>query len=525
MVFVMLASNAMSQLEGLKPPDTSEFGPTVRFLPLQSLEANDTTYLNPAQLDSAIQYRMAEFHIPGLSAVIVHGDSIVWKGAYGYSDVAKTVPVADTTVFILASISKTFLSFAVMQLWEHGLLDIDADVNNYLPFSVRNPYYPDSIITTRMILSHVSTIARHDENWMPYIVYGADSPLSLEQFLRDYLVPGGSLYNDENFSSYPPGTYGEYSNFAMSLLGLVVEHVSGKSLEEYCQDSLFKPLGMDETSWFLSNLDTFNIAMPQYYSSGVFEPCGHQGFPIYPSGQLRTSAVHLARHLSAFMGSGEIDGIRILDSATIEEIKRIQYPEVVVATTLGFGLAWFRYYDGRAWVWGHNGALDCGCTNMFCRPDQRTGYIMLYNISAAGAKFPDLFLRSSSDFDLDSIVALYDNCPEAYNPDQLDSDADGIGDACDNCPSIANLDQADLDNDGLGDACDPFCCAKAGDANHSSLVNIQDITYLINFLYKSGPSPSCYYEGDANGSKIINIQDITYLINFLYKGGPVPICP
>ena len=69
------------------------------------------------------------------------------------------------------------------------------------------------------------------------------------------------------------------------------------------------------------------------------------------------------------------------------------------------------------------------------------------------------------------------------------------------------------------------CCIKAGDANHSSLVNIQDITYLINFLYKGGPIPSCYYEGDANGSKIINIQDITYLINYLYKGGPAPICP
>ena len=74
------------------------------------------------------------------------------------------------------------------------------------------------------------------------------------------------------------------------------------------------------------------------------------------------------------------------------------------------------------------------------------------------------------------------------------------------------------------------CCVKAGDANHSGVVNIQDITYVINFLYKSGPKPPCqggtgkYPEADANGNGITNIQDITYLINFLYKAGLAPIC-
>jgi C1A family cysteine protease len=129
------------------------------------------------------------------------------------------------------------------------------------------------------------------------------------------------------------------------------------------------------------------------------------------------------------------------------------------------------------------------------------------------------------DSDGDGPGDACDNCPTAANSNQSDTDNDSRGDACDNCPNIANPDQADADRDGIGDACDPFCCAKAGDANHSGLVNIQDITYLINFLYKSGPGPSCYYEGDANGSKIINIQDITYLINNLYKGGLAPRCP
>jgi hypothetical protein len=69
------------------------------------------------------------------------------------------------------------------------------------------------------------------------------------------------------------------------------------------------------------------------------------------------------------------------------------------------------------------------------------------------------------------------------------------------------------------------CCDKPGDANNNGTVNIQDITYLINYLYKGGPQPPCLEEGDANGSGLTNIQDITYLINFLYKGGPAPKCP
>jgi hypothetical protein len=69
------------------------------------------------------------------------------------------------------------------------------------------------------------------------------------------------------------------------------------------------------------------------------------------------------------------------------------------------------------------------------------------------------------------------------------------------------------------------CCDKPGDANNNGLINIQDVTYLINFLYKGGPASPCPEEGNANGLSVVNIQDVTYLINFLYKSGPAPKCP
>ncbi|MCX6829116.1 MAG: dockerin type I domain-containing protein [candidate division Zixibacteria bacterium] len=69
---------------------------------------------------------------------------------------------------------------------------------------------------------------------------------------------------------------------------------------------------------------------------------------------------------------------------------------------------------------------------------------------------------------------------------------------------------------------EPSTC---GDINGNGFINIQDITHLINFIYRGGPAPVPPATGDVNNSGAANIQDITYLINYLYKGGPEPVCP
>jgi len=115
---------------------------------------------------------------------------------------------------------------------------------------------------------------------------------------------------------------------------------------------------------------------------------------------------------------------------------------------------------------------------------------------------------------------VMDNCPDTFNLEQLDIDNDGLGDACDNCPSVFNPDQADSDSDGVGDVCEYVC----GDADGNSKINILDVTYLINYLYKGGPKPNPDEAADADGNGSINIMDGSYLINYLYKGGPLPTC-
>jgi len=105
-------------------------------------------------------------------------------------------------------------------------------------------------------------------------------------------------------------------------------------------------------------------------------------------------------------------------------------------------------------------------------------------------------------------------------PLTADADLDGVQNVFDNCPEIPNPDQADADSNGVGDVCDWMC----GDVNSDETLNIFDITYIISYLYISGPTPNPPESADVNHDSAVNIFDITYLISFLYLDGPEPNC-
>lgn len=123
--------------------------------------------------------------------------------------------------------------------------------------------------------------------------------------------------------------------------------------------------------------------------------------------------------------------------------------------------------------------------------------------------------------DTDTHGDACDNCPNDDNQDQLNSDTDSHGDVCDNCPLVDNEDQLDSNGNGVGDACDWIC----GDVNGSGGINLLDINFLLNYIYKEGPAPDPLESADVNNSGGINLLDINYLINYIYKEGPEPNCP
>ncbi len=366
--FSAIAQTTEHRTEGmiLMPPEGWDYARSVR--------------MDPAALDSSITSIMDTCHIPGVAACVVKDGQVAWSGSYGWANIEDSIEVQDSTLFMLASVSKPFTGVALMQLWEEGLFGLDEDINDYLDFDVIHPWYPDSAITFRMLLTHTSGIR---DNWgvLNSLYVLGDSPIPLGQFLEDYLVPGGAYYNStSNFYRWdPPGTAYHYCNVAVALAGYLVEAVSGTPFDQYCEDSLFIPLQMDETAWFLADLDTSHIAMPYHWNGSTYEAYGHYGYPDYPDGQLRTSSLQIARFLIAFMQGGQIDGVRILDSTTVDTMTTVQFP----VPGGDIGLIWFRYWlnELNDWYWGHGGS-DMGCRTQvfYCpSPAENWGVVILTN--------------------------------------------------------------------------------------------------------------------------------------------------
>jgi len=342
-------------------PDDGEPGTGVDEWPDRDPEPDPAA---DAALDADLDALREDGAFPGLSAAIVKDGALVWAGAYGWADIEQEIPVTTDTVFMLASISKTFVSTAVLQLVEDGTLDLDADVSEVLPFWVTNPWVNDAI-TLRMLLTHTSSL-RDDWDVLDAALAEGDSPIALGDFLADYV--GVSSHFDQD----GPGATMEYANVGVDLAAYAVESATGIGFDRYCEQNIFEPLGMTDTSWRLDGLDGAPIAVP-YDTDGT--PLAHFGFPDYPSGGLRTTAPQLARFLAAIARGGELDGARILEAATVEETQRVQFPEVAP----GQGLVWYWEDEGYGELIGHSGGYWGVATLMALRPADGVGTILLTN--------------------------------------------------------------------------------------------------------------------------------------------------
>ena len=331
---------------------------------------------NSAELDLYIINAMKTYHLPGISACAVRDGEILWSNTYGYADISSGKEVESSTIFTLASISKTFVGVALMQLWEDGLVDLDENINNYLPFVVIHPNHPESKITLRMLMTHTSGII---DNWTTFFllrVAGSDQTVSMRSFLEDYLRSNGRYYSSENnFNYHIPGTVYEYSNVGATIVAYIVEKVSGINFGQYCRENIFRPLGMNNTSFFLSDLDKNNIAVPYSYILGFFVANSHTSLPVYPAGFLKTSMPQLARYLIAIMQDGIIDGVRILEEETVNYMTSVQVEEV----TDDMGLLWMNSNLYSRSLWGHYGTYLGMKTGMVYCDDDNTGVIVLAN--------------------------------------------------------------------------------------------------------------------------------------------------
>lgn len=187
------------------------------------------------ELDKVVESEYNRLQMPGLACMAVKNDSVVYISFKGYANRKENIAFSNQTRMLIASTSKTITLTAIMQLYEKGLINLDSDINNYLPFQVRNPHFSDRPITVRMLLTHTSSIS--DGGYLPsiYYLFGyVDYPETLMSFEENYLTTNGTNYTQHNFSENKPGDVYDYSNVGAALIACIVEHLTGTSFNNYC---------------------------------------------------------------------------------------------------------------------------------------------------------------------------------------------------------------------------------------------------------------------------------------------------
>jgi CubicO group peptidase (beta-lactamase class C family) len=322
-----------------------------------------------------ISFFMKGAHIPYLSACIIKNDSVVWSKGYGFYKKLFPRYSSSNTIYPVASVSKMITATALMQLYEDEIFDLDDDVNDYLDFSLRNPNFPDVPITFRMLLAHQSSL--RDYEYTIDFVY-ADFNYS---FVKEFLTAEGSYYNPEYWGNYPPGGEANYSNIAFTVLGYLLEKLSNKSLEEYCQENIFQPLGMNDTSFDMNALDNKRLGTPYRRLARRNIPVPHFDLEFCdPCGGLLTTTDDISRLLIAHMNNGTYGDVRILDNLTVELMHSVQYPESSKWFNYRFGLGWLLTLDeaGEVRFEGHNGDLNFFHARMKIQTSEDTAVILLF---------------------------------------------------------------------------------------------------------------------------------------------------
>jgi len=326
--------------------------------------------------DRMIERIMAENHIPSMVAGIIKDGKLQWMKGYGLYDIERNKHAGNDTIYLVASISKSITATAIMQLKDKGLLNLDDDINKFLPFSVRNPYYPDKPITFRMLLSHTSSLSVDPPAFYCYFPGDLEIKGYPYPWLKEYLVPEGIHYKPDVWSDALPGEKMQYANVGYSLLGYLVEIISGESFEEYCQNHIFKPLNMNNSSFFIKNLNISRMAVPYEYNR-KYIPLLHYAILDYPAGGLRTTVSDLSHFLIAHMNNGVYNGRRILSKESVEEMQSIHSSSGRYMFYYGYGFQIWKI-GGDTYI-GHTGGLYGVATKMVYRKSDHTGVIFFMN--------------------------------------------------------------------------------------------------------------------------------------------------
>lgn len=358
-------------------PRTIPFLLALILLPIARADAQ-----SPQDLSATIQPFVDRHELAGAVMLVADQDKILTTQAVGWTDIAAQKPMQADSMFWIASQSKPIAAAALMMLVDEGKVNVDDPVEKYLPefkgqmvvaekddehVLLRRPKHP---ITVKNILSHTSGLPFKSAIEEPTLDL---FPLSLR--VRSYAMTPLEFEPDSKY---------QYSNAGINTAGRIIEVVSGMPIEQFLDERLFQPLGMEDTTFWPTEDQAARIAksykpgpgkqgLEETTISQLYYPLTDrtQRFPM-PAGGLFSTAHDVARFYQMLLNRGELDGKRYLSEAAVRELTRRQTPPEL-PTSYGFG------FSVGETTFGHGGAYSTNTT-----ADSRHGLVFVWLVQHAG---------------------------------------------------------------------------------------------------------------------------------------------
>jgi CubicO group peptidase (beta-lactamase class C family) len=328
-----------------------------------------------AKAEAGINHIMDSGNVVGFSVAVVKHHKIIYTHSFGLKDIENNIPLTDNSIFRIASISKSFTATSIMQLVEEGKLSLDDDFSKLVGFQVRNPKYPNTVITLRMIMSHTSSV----NDSQGYFSLDVIDPSKNKDFAK--------CYND-----YEPGKGYAYCNLNFNMTGAVIEKITGQRFDLYIKQHILDPLGL-YGGYCVDSLDKSRFATLYEFNkdsnkfiaaTAAYNPRSEEiknhilgvTTPIFsPTGGMKISATDLAKYMIMHSQKGKYKSVRI-----ISENSAIQM-QTKLSDEEGYGLALEtteKLIPGEV-MCGHTGSAYGLYSAMFFNAQKEFGIVVICN--------------------------------------------------------------------------------------------------------------------------------------------------
>ncbi len=360
----------------LVPPSPSAATPATSAPPVtppapagtHALTAEDAT----AWLDGIMPYALARGGVAGGVVVIVKDGQILTQKGYGYADLAAHKPVGPDTLFRPGSVSKLFTWTAVMQMVEQGKIDLDHDVNAYLDFAI--PPYAGRPVTMRNLMTHTGGF---EEAFKDLIADDPAPGIGLADYTKNHLPA----------RIFPPGEVPAYSNYGATLAGYIVQRVSGQPFDDYVEQHIFTPLGMQHASFRQPLPPALKPLLSRAYATASGEPKPFEIVIPAPAGSSSVSGAEMAKFMIAHLQDGEYQGQHILQPATAREMHETALQLVPPLNSMLLGFYQMNRNGHR--IIGHGGDTRWFHSELTLFPDDHVGiFVSLNSLGEQGAAGP-----------------------------------------------------------------------------------------------------------------------------------------